>query len=126
MVKNIFDFSAKPSQPGGPLTCKEVKKDSVTLSWKPPSEDGGSPLTGYIIMKRDHKRSTWSPAGKCDGSTTELKVKDLMEGTEYFFKVVAENKAGQSDGLETDTSTLAKSPYGEFDLKGTGFFPDMN
>ncbi|GFS00827.1 titin [Elysia marginata] len=102
---------SKPSQPTGPLTTKDVQKDSVTLSWKPPTEDGGSPLTGYVIMKRDHKRSTWSPSGKCDGSTTEFKVQDLQEGTEYFFKVLAENKVGQSDGLETETSTLIKSPF---------------
>ncbi|RUS90387.1 hypothetical protein EGW08_001882, partial [Elysia chlorotica] len=101
----------KPSEPTGPLTVEDVRKDSVLLSWKPPADDGGSPLTGYVIMKRDEKRPTWSPAGKCDATTTAFKVKDLLEGTEYFFKVVAENKAGQSDGLETDASTLVKSPY---------------
>ena len=92
---------------------EDVRKDSVLLSWKPPTDDGGSPLTGYVIMKRDAKRPTWSPAGKCDATTTAFKVKDLQEGTEYFFKVVAENKVGQSDGLETDSTTLVKSPYGE-------------
>ncbi|GFO38541.1 titin, partial [Plakobranchus ocellatus] len=101
----------KPSTPNGPLSAQDVQKDSVTLTWKPPTDDGGSPLTGYVILKRDHKRSTWSPAGKCDGSTTEFKVKDLLEGTQYFFKVVAENKAGQSDGLETEAPTHAKSPF---------------
>ena len=115
ILENIpFSVSlAKPSEPTGPLTVQNVQKDSVTLTWKPPTDDGGSPLTGYVILKRDHKRSTWSPAGKCDGSTNEFKVKDLTDGTQYFFKVVAENKAGQSEGLETQTSTLVKSPYGE-------------
>ena len=67
-------------------------------------------------MKRDTKRGTWSPAGKCDATTTAFKVKDLQEGTEYFFKVIAENKAGQSYGLETETTTLIKSPYGELNI----------
>ncbi|KAH9498302.1 hypothetical protein Btru_006487 [Bulinus truncatus] len=101
----------KPSKPTGPLEITDVQKESAVLTWKPPSVDGGSPITGYVIMKRDSKRSNWSPAGKVDGSTTEFKVLDLIEGTEYFFKVVAENKAGQSEGLETEKPAQAKSPF---------------
>lgn len=95
------------------MEAKDVQKDSVTLSWKPPTDDGGSPLTGYVIMKRDAKRSTWSNAGKVNASTTEFKVPDLIEGTEYYFKVVAENKAGQSEPLETEKAILVKSPFGK-------------
>lgn len=64
-------------------------------------------------MKRDSKRSNWAPAGKVGGSTTEFNVLDLLEGTEYFFKVMAENKAGQGEGLETEKPVTAKSPFGK-------------
>lgn len=108
-----MQIAAKPSQPVGPLEVKDIQRESVTLNWKPSTDDGGSPITGYVIMRRDAKRSTWSNAGKVDGNTTEFRVPDLMEGAEYYFKVMAENKAGQSEPLETEKAILVKSPYGK-------------
>lgn len=37
-----------PDQP----KVEKVTKDSVTLSWKKPANDGGSKITGYVIEKR--------------------------------------------------------------------------
>lgn len=34
----------KPSPPEGPLQVSDVTSDSVTLTWKQPKDDGGSPL----------------------------------------------------------------------------------
>jgi len=41
-----------PDQP----KVEKVTKDSVTLSWKKPLNDGGSKITGYIIEKRTPDR----------------------------------------------------------------------
>lgn len=41
----------KPGPPEGPLNIDEVDKDHVKLSWKPPKDDGGSPLTLVMVMK---------------------------------------------------------------------------
>jgi titin len=41
-----------PDQP----KVDKVTKDSVTLSWKKPLNDGGSKITGYIIEKRTPNR----------------------------------------------------------------------
>ncbi|XP_046554801.1 titin-like [Haliotis rubra] len=100
-----------PSKPVGPLDISNVQRDSATLKWKAPKDDGGSPLTGYIIEKRDAKKSTWSKAGKVKADTLEYVVDGLLENNEYFFRVIAENKAGQSEPLEADAATKAKSPY---------------
>lgn len=35
----------RPSPPQGPLEYEEVTNQSVTLSWKPPKDNGGSELT---------------------------------------------------------------------------------
>lgn len=37
----------------------------------------------------------------------------LIEGKDYMFRVRAVNSEGESEPLETDTSTKAKNPYGE-------------
>ncbi len=47
---------AKPSQPQGPIEISDIKSDGCTLTWKPPKETGGSPITNYIIEKCDPKR----------------------------------------------------------------------
>lgn len=35
----------KPGAPEGPLVYEEVQANSVVMSWKPPTDDGGSPIT---------------------------------------------------------------------------------
>ena len=34
-----------PGKPKGPIEVLDVQKDSVLISWKPPEDDGGKPLT---------------------------------------------------------------------------------
>lgn len=48
-------FTDQPSKPGTP-EIKDYDKDFVELQWARPSEDGGSPITGYIIEKKDKFR----------------------------------------------------------------------
>jgi titin len=84
----------------------------VKLQWKPPTYDGGSPITGYMVEKRDMKRPTWTNAGKTAKDVTEITVDKLLEGSEYLFRVKAENKKGQSEPCETKAPVVAKSPYG--------------
>lgn len=92
----------------------DIRRDSVTLHWSPPKEDGGSPITGYVIEKQDKKRKGWTPVQKVDGATHELLVDKLAEGTEYMFRVKAVNKSGQSEPLEAEQSLVPKSPFCKF------------
>ena len=48
-----------------------------------------------------------------DGSTTEFRVPDLIEKNDYLFRVMAVNKAGQSEPLDMEKSVTAKSPFGK-------------
>ena len=49
----------KPTAPEGPLNITEVTSHSALLSWKPPSDDGGSPITFYIVEKKDVLSGDW-------------------------------------------------------------------
>jgi titin len=86
----------------------------LTLTWNPPKDDGGSPITAYVIEKRDARRGSWVKAGKVNGDMTQFQVKDLVEKSDYWFQVMAVNKAGQSEPLETSTAYTAKSPFGQW------------
>lgn len=72
----------------------------MTLTWKPPDSDGGTPLTAYIIESRPSAISSWSQLGKVKGDVLTYTAEDLREGTEYHFRVSAVNVEGQGPALE--------------------------
>lgn len=97
--------------PEKPFIAKDIQKTEITLTWKPSQSDGGSPITGYRVEKRESWKSSWVEVDTTCPSVCELAVKRLKEGEEYFFRVCAENKIGQSEFLELETSVTPKSPF---------------
>ena len=76
---------------------------SVTLRWSKPKDNGGRPISHYIIQKKD-KFGGWFDAlitddDNCVATIEELeaRVPGLSEGKWYQFRVIAVNKAGESD-----------------------------
>ena len=86
----------------------------ITLLWDTPDEDGVAPITGYIIEKADAKRRAFATAGKTDDSTLEFKATKLYEGSDYLFKVFAENAVGMSEPATLPEPVTAKLPFGKF------------
>lgn len=43
----------KPQPPQGPLDVSDITPDNCSLAWRPPLDDGGSPITNYIVEKLD-------------------------------------------------------------------------
>lgn len=77
-----------------------------------PQEDGGSPITNYVIEKQDLKTGKWEPVSKFVRNTL-FEVMGLSEGHEYYFRVMAENQFGLSEPLQTPLSVAAQHPYSE-------------
>lgn len=103
--------------PGPPEPPKNVEAEDVTtrscvLKWKPPEFDGGSPITGYYVESSQHGYSTrWTRVNRAAVRQTRLEVKDLIELTEYIFRVVAENEAGLSKPSEPSAIVMPKDPF---------------
>lgn len=106
-------FVDKPDKPEGPLEVTNVHKEGCKLKWKKPKDDGGLPLTGYVVEKMDAATGRWVPAGFVDPNKTEQEITGLEPMKKYQFRVKAVNEEGESEPLTTDTAILAKNPYGK-------------
>lgn len=89
---------------------KEVTKNGAKLEWDKPKDDGGTPITAYVVEKLDMQTGRWVPVGR--SQKPEMEVKGLQEGHEYKFRVKAINDEGESEPLETERSIVAKNPFG--------------
>ena len=99
-----------PEAPGKP-TVIEKAANTMTIKWTAPDNDGGAPITNYIIEYRVHGDKKWL-AAKRDTPSNELTftVPGLKEETEYEFRVAAENKAGPGPFSEpSDVAKFGKS-----------------
>lgn len=106
-MTKLISFVDEPGKPGTPSVV-DYDRDFVELQWNRPEEDGGSPITGYIIEKRDKYSPTWEKCAEVDGDVNRGKVEDLVEGTQYEFRVRAVNKAGPGEPSEASKSHIAR------------------
>jgi len=92
-AKNPFEVPTKPGRP------KVIDFDTewVQLEWERPEFDGGSAITGYIIERRDTYNQRWEICTRTDIEEPTGKVRGLVEGVIYEFRVKAVNKAGESE-----------------------------
>ncbi len=101
-----------PSQPGGPLKIISVESDSLTIGWKPSDNDGGAPLSNYIIQVRDVNKASWENPRFTQANAQQYQINNLIENNEYFVRVKAINDARlSSSALESATSITIKSQY---------------
>lgn len=104
----------KPGICTGPIKFKEVTADGATLKWGVPKDDGGSEITNYILEKRDSITNMWVTVSLAV-ETNSHRVSGLHEGTQYIFRVSAENKYGVGEGLKSEPM-VAKHPFSKFTL----------
>uniref|UniRef100_A0A803TWP5 Titin n=1 Tax=Anolis carolinensis TaxID=28377 RepID=A0A803TWP5_ANOCA len=98
-------------KPGPPtaLHIDNVSNDNITISWKPPEYDGGCQISNYIVEKRETTTTTWSIVSAAVARTS-IKISRLTTGSEYQFRVCAENRYGKSSYAET-SPVVAEYPF---------------
>uniref|UniRef100_A0A8C5C8N8 Titin n=1 Tax=Gadus morhua TaxID=8049 RepID=A0A8C5C8N8_GADMO len=110
-AKHIFNVKVldRPGPPGGPLVVSDVTADNCILTWTPPADDGGAKIEAYVIEKRESTRLVWTNVVS-DLQFTQFMVTKLLKGNEYIFRVMAVNKYGVGEALDSEP-TLADNPY---------------
>ena len=106
---NVY-ITGLPGPPQGPLQVTEINKHTCTLQWQPPTVDGGSRVTHYVIERRDMAHSHWVVVSTTCRDTTFM-VQGLTENQEYLFRVMAANQNGVGPPLEAVNPVKARSPY---------------
>lgn len=103
-----------PTQPQD-INVDEVFQTSCVVSWKPPKDDGGSPLIKYIIERQDLSlKSQWDNVAEVlAGEPCKKKIEDLTPKKQYKFRIRAVNKLGPSEPCVFNKAILAKDPWDE-------------
>ena len=117
MSKSIAPKS-QHNPPGAPSAPEvtEITKESCVLTWEAPEDDGGSPVTGYFLDRRPTESSRWLRVTKDQIPELTNSVTDLIEDTEYVFRVVAANKIGEGPPGPESKPFVAKDPWSKLEL----------
>lgn len=103
-AKNPFDEPGKPSTP----ELTDWDSEWADLKWEAPEKDGGAPITGYVIEKKD-RFGNWEKAAEVKGKDkTGGKVEGLKPGETYQFRVRAVNQAGPGEPSDATEPHVAK------------------
>uniref|UniRef100_A0A803Y3E0 Titin n=1 Tax=Meleagris gallopavo TaxID=9103 RepID=A0A803Y3E0_MELGA len=98
-----------PGPPTGPIKFDEISSDFVTFSWQPPLNDGGVPISNYVVEMRQTDSTTWTELATTVIRTT-FKASRLNTGVEYQFRVKAQNRYGTGPAI-TSESVVANYPF---------------
>jgi len=63
VVVVVCGCAEKPGKPEPPAITS-TGKSTVSLSYKPPADDGGAPITNYVIEHREEGLAKWTRATK--------------------------------------------------------------
>uniref|UniRef100_A0A8C5B115 Uncharacterized protein n=1 Tax=Gadus morhua TaxID=8049 RepID=A0A8C5B115_GADMO len=100
-----LDVADVPDPPRD-IKATDVSRDSVSLNWVAPANDGGSKVISYIIEKCPTTAERWERVAQA--RDTHYTVTDLFGGTGYQFRTIAINKFGQSTPSDTTGSVMTK------------------
>ncbi|TLX69493.1 MAG: fibronectin type III domain-containing protein, partial [Thaumarchaeota archaeon] len=106
--------SSSPTPPSPPtgLIATAVSSSQINLSWNAPTNNGGSPITGYMIERSTNGGSSWSAPVNTGSTATSYSDIGLSPSTAYTYRVSAINSAGTSQPSNTVSATTTAQSAG--------------
>ncbi|XP_072048680.1 uncharacterized protein [Amphiura filiformis] len=117
-----------PDSPEKPKT-EIIDNTKLKITWLPPRNDNGSPVSRYIVEQWDAKCGKWSVIIS-KRTSTEHTLRNVEAGTKHQFRVIAQNVRGASEPSEPSEPITIESPV-QFHLdepksgKVTAFGPGL-
>ena len=97
---NAIPSTVPASPPSG--TIGSSCDGSLVVSWQPPIDDGGSPITSYTIQWKSEPDGDYYFADRqvvVNATTLIYRLTQLTNGTEYTFRVLASNENEYAPGF---------------------------
>jgi hypothetical protein len=97
--------------PTAPTAVSATGSDaSASVSWQPPTSDGGSPVTGYYVNRYAAADGAFQAQFQVAASARSHTSTGLTNGLRYYFQVYAINSAGNSAAARSNTVNVAGPP----------------
>ena len=115
----IHSGSFEPAPPGVPAAATGLRavagNRTVSLSWTPPTFNGGADITDYVVEYSTNTSSSWTTFVDGESAVPQANVTGLTNGTMYAFRVSAVNSVGAGPVSTTVAATpiilgLASAP----------------
>ena len=107
IAKDPYDVPDKPIN----VVIKDITASNCIVNFEPPLNNGGSPIIGYIVERKQVQGTRWLRINREPIADTNILCDDLIEGLEYEVRVIAVNKAGESEPSEASKPFIAKNPF---------------
>uniref|UniRef100_A0A8C8DJW7 Myosin-binding protein C, fast-type n=1 Tax=Oryzias sinensis TaxID=183150 RepID=A0A8C8DJW7_9TELE len=95
------------------VKCTSVGEDSATVTWEPPSFDGGVPIKGYLMERKKTGSARWTKLNFDVYEATTYEAKKMIEGVLYEMRVFAVNGIGISQPSVSSKPFMPIAPTGE-------------
>lgn len=100
-------FTDVPGKPGKPELV-DSDRDHIKIKWTAPISNGGSPIVGYDVERRDRATGRWVKINKEPCRNTEYYDDRVQDGHQYEYRVSAVNAAGPGKPSEASNVFTAK------------------
>lgn len=113
---NTTTLTAEPEKPDAP-TFGTIAASTIDVNWTLPN-DNGSTITNVILEQKEGSGGTYQEI--FSGLAVTYQTTSLSPGTQYFFRVKAQNGVGDSPySNEANATTLALEPDAPALILGT-------
>lgn len=79
----------------------ESSSTCIDFKWRVPKDNGGCPITNYILERQQIGRNSWKKLGKI-GPEPKYRDTDVDHGRKYCYHIRAETDYDVSEMMETD------------------------
>uniref|UniRef100_A0A8C6KYQ8 Myosin-binding protein C, fast-type n=4 Tax=Nothobranchius TaxID=28779 RepID=A0A8C6KYQ8_NOTFU len=95
------------------VKCTSVGEDSATITWDPPSFDGGVPIKGYLMERKKVGTARWTKLNFDVYESNTYEAKKMIEGVLYEMRVFAVNSIGVSQPSSDSKPFMPIAPTSE-------------
>lgn len=94
------------------MTIPDASREHINVTWKPPTKDGGSPITGYHVEVAEARPELkWLRVNTRPIKELKFRIDDgIKPEKKYVIRVRAINAIGVSDPSEISDKVFTKDP----------------